>query len=95
MRIFSTQLMLYLKASCQITDYTYKWSSFMQGEVLRNHTIDHRASSIDFNCVQTPLSLINRDIPVLLRKVHPHTHVFASIECLKRNRTSRILSGQV
>ena len=36
---------------------------------------------------------------ILLRKVHPDTHehatVFASIECLKRNRTSRILYGQV
>jgi hypothetical protein len=29
-------------------------------EVLRNHTIGHKASLIDFNCVQTPLSLIKR-----------------------------------
>ena len=26
--------------------------------VLRNHAIDHKASSIYFNCVQTPPSLI-------------------------------------
>jgi hypothetical protein len=36
---------------------------------------------------------------ILLRKVNPDTHepatVFASIECLKRNRTSNILFGQV
>jgi hypothetical protein len=27
-------------------------------EVLCNHTIDHKASSVYFNCVQTSLSLI-------------------------------------
>jgi hypothetical protein len=27
-------------------------------EVLLNHTIDHKASSLYFKCVQTPLSLI-------------------------------------
>jgi hypothetical protein len=32
---------------------------------------------------------------ILLSKVHPDTQEPASIKCLKRNRTSRILYGQV
>jgi len=59
-------------------------------EVLRNHTIDHKASSIYLNCVQTPLSLIKRQTAPW----HSWTSNCASIECLKRNRTSRILCGQ-
>ena len=51
-------------------------------EVLRNHTIDHKASSIYINCVHT-LSLIIYAEAILLRKVHPDIHepatVFASI----------------
>ncbi len=75
MRIFLTQLMLYLKTSCHsLTPHLnglYLGSdhlcmgtciNFIKtiSEVLRNHTIDHKASSIYFNCVQTPLSLIKR-----------------------------------
>ena len=65
-------------------------------KVLRNHTIDRKARLMYFNCVD---SSVTDQETILLRKAHPDTHepatVFASIECFKRNRTSRILSGQV
>ena len=76
MRIFSRQLMLYLKTSCHSptthinglhlgSDNLCKdtCANFIKtiSEVFPNHTIDHKASLIYFNCVQTPPSLIKRE----------------------------------
>ena len=100
MRIFSTQLILYLKTSCHSltthinglhlgSDHLCRGTciNFIKtiSEVLHNHTIDHKTSSIYFNCVDS--SVTNHEA-ILLRKVHPDAResatVFASIECLKR-----------
>jgi hypothetical protein len=66
-------------------------------EVLRKHTIDYKASSTYFNCVQSPLSLIKRGNTF---KKSPPWHSWTSncickYQMYKKNRTSRILSGQV
>ena len=71
-------------------------------EVLCNNVIDHMKQvwfiSIMSDC-STDSFVTDYQDGILLRKVHPDTHepasVFASIECLKWNRTSRILYGQV
>ena len=112
MRIFSTQLMLYLKTCCHSltthingfhlgSDHLCKGTcvNFIKTiyEVLRKHTIDYKASSTYFNCVQSPLSLIKRGNTF---KKSPPWHSWTSncickYQMYKKNRTSRILSGQV
>jgi hypothetical protein len=41
-------------------NFLSKWLADFCALTLRPHTIDHKASSIYFNCVPTPLPLINR-----------------------------------
>ena len=68
-------------------------------EVLRNNVIDHMKQVRFISIMSDDSRPLTDQEAILLRKVHPDTHepanVFASIKCLKRNRTSRILYGQV
>ena len=70
-------------------------------EVLRNDVIDHMKQVwfISIMSDGSTDSFVTDQEAILLRYVHPDTHepatVFASIKCLKRNKTSRILYGQV
>jgi hypothetical protein len=67
-------------------------------QYLKFYAIQQTISKFDLFQLCTDSSVTDQEA-IVLRKVNPDTHepatVFASIKCLKRNRTSRILSRQV
>jgi hypothetical protein len=92
LRIFSTQLMLYLKTSCHLltthinglhlgSEHLCRGTciNFIKtiSEGLLNQTIDHKASLIFFQLC-TDSSVTDQDA-ILLRKVHPDTHEPATV----------------
>ena len=66
-------------------------------EVLRNNVIDHMKQVwfISIMSDGSTDSFVADQEAILLRYVHEPATVFASIKCLKWNKTSRILYGQV